>query len=69
MNKIRPITYIMLGFLCLSLGFNFLQKSENQRLRKMLDKKSQPIIIDLPDPYPYPPHQNNSVRKTFNHTT
>ena len=68
-TRVHPITYIILGFLCLSLGFNLLQKSENQRLHKMLDKKSQPIIIDLPDPYPYPQNEKNSVRKTFNHTT
>jgi hypothetical protein len=70
MRSIHPFTYIILGFLCLSLGFNLLQKSENHRLRKMLDKKSHPIIIDLPDPYPYPNHhKNNGIRKTFNHTT
>lgn len=70
MRNVHPLTYIVLGFLCLSLGFNLLQKSENDRLRKMLDKKSQPIIIDMPDPYPYPDHRkNNGIRKTFNHTT
>lgn len=69
MSKIHPLTYIVLGLLCLSLGFNLLQKSENQRLRNLLNKKPKPIIIDIPDIYPYPPNNHNSVRKTFNHTT
>jgi hypothetical protein len=70
MRNIHPVTYIILGFLCLSLGFNLLQKSENHRLRKMLDKKSHPIIIDLPDPYQYPnQNKSNGIRKTITHTT
>lgn len=68
--KIHPITVIILGLLLVSIGFNILQSCENDRLRKELNKPSFPIIIDLPDPYPYPDTSPRRIETQIpDHTT
>lgn len=70
MNKLNPVIFIMCGLLCLSIGLNFIQRHENNKIKILIDKQPKSIIIDIPDPYPYP-HQNKykTVRKIFKHTT
>lgn len=63
MKSIHPATYIVFGFLIVSLAFNFLQSCDNVRLKTKLEKSSRPIVINLPNPYDSNPekHQDNTI--------
>lgn len=63
MRNVHPFYVILFGLLIVSVGFNILQKLENDKLQNRInDIGVGPLIINVPEPPPYqitPP--NNTI--------